>query len=226
MYNTLTGIVKPEPRRPSRQQKVNNFYNNDYSTLHEEGTINRSNNIDVDPGFVNSGSNNYHLKATSSCIDLGDNSALHLVSTDIDNEPRSCDGDRDGTAIVDIRADEYAELPAPDIKANGSDGPITVPSNQAVSITISLDPGCLAGQNADWWIAFYKPFDWLSYVYPNWVNGIQRCFEAPLVGFSSLELINSTFSPGDYLFCFVVDENADGNLDITWFDCVEVYVQQ
>ena len=62
-------------------------------------------------------------------------------------------------------------------------------------------------------------------MYPDWVDGIQRCFEAPLVGFSSFELINSTFSPGNYLFCFVVDENPDGNLDITWFDFVEVYVQ-
>lgn len=171
-----------------------------------------------DPLFVGGG--DYRLQPLSAAVNKGDNASVPSgITTDLDGNPRI------SGPVVDMGAYEYAGLPVPDIKANGSDGPITVLSNQAVSITVSLDPGCLAGHNADWWIAYHKPFGWLSCVYPDWIDGIQRCFEAPLVGFSSFELINSTFPPGDYLFCFVVDENADGNLDITWFDFVWVYVQ-
>lgn len=49
-------------------------------------------------------------------------------------------------------------LPAPDIKANESDGPITVSSDDSVSITICLDPGNKVGQDADWWVATDTPF--------------------------------------------------------------------
>jgi hypothetical protein len=48
----------------------------------------------------------YHLTAGSPCIDAGDpdfGSGL----TDMDDEPRVGDGDGDGTAIVDMGADEY-----------------------------------------------------------------------------------------------------------------------
>ena len=38
-----------------------------------------------------------------------------------------------------------------DIKANGSDGPITPTSN--LSVTVALDSGSLSGDNADWWVA-------------------------------------------------------------------------
>ncbi|MBW2351178.1 MAG: hypothetical protein JRF20_08335, partial [Deltaproteobacteria bacterium] len=171
-----------------------------------------------DPLFVGGG--DYRLQPLSAAINKGDNASVPSgITTDLDGNPRI------SGPVVDMGAYECVELPVPDIKANGSDDPITVSSNHPLSITVSLDPGCLVGQNADWWFAYYKPFDWLSCVYPTWVDGIQRCFEYPLVGFSSFELINSTFPPGDYLFCFVVDENADGNLDITWFDFVEVHVQ-
>jgi len=170
-----------------------------------------------DPLFVGGG--DYRLQPLSAAVNKGDNASVPSgVTTDLDGNPRIF-----GPA-VDIGAYECIESPVPDIKANGYDGPITVSSDQAVSITVSLDPGCLAGHNADWWIAYHKPSGWLSFVYPDWVDGIQRCLEYPLVGFSPIELINSTFPPGDYLFCFVVDENPDDNLDITWFDFVEVNV--
>ena len=41
--------------------------------------------------------------------------------------------------------------PVPDIKANGSDEPITPTDN--LSVTVALDPGSRSGENADWWVA-------------------------------------------------------------------------
>lgn len=67
--------------------------------------------------------------------------------------------------------------PVPDIKANGSDGPVILSSSEPVSLSICLDPGEYMGKNADWWVTAYTPLDppnnWFSYVYPGgWKQGI------------------------------------------------------
>ena len=49
---------------------------------------------------------NYHLECGSPCIDAGNNNALQISPQDYDGDPRISDGDSDGTAKVDIGADE------------------------------------------------------------------------------------------------------------------------
>jgi len=66
-----------------------------------------SGNLSVDPSFVGSG--DYHLQATSLCIDAGDNSASGIPATDIDGDNRIIDGDGDELAIVDMGSDEFKE---------------------------------------------------------------------------------------------------------------------
>jgi len=48
-----------------------------------------------------------HLQPTSPYIDIGNNSAVGMPSTDIEGNPRIFDGNNDGTATVDLGADEY-----------------------------------------------------------------------------------------------------------------------
>lgn len=73
-------------------------------------------NIVEDPLFVkNDGAtwedNDYHITAGSPCIDMGDPSYIpDPGETDIDGEPRVVDGDEDGSAIIDMGADEYYGL--------------------------------------------------------------------------------------------------------------------
>ncbi len=122
-------------------------------------------------------------------------------------------------------------IPALDIKANGSDGPIVVPPGTPVSITISLDPESKAGQNADWWIAvktpFDQPLDWYTYVYPaGWQQGIKLCAQAGLFDLSSHEVLNMALPVGHYTFYFGIDE-PDGTPAGPWWgmDSVAVTVQ-
>ena len=119
----------------------------------------------------------------------------------------------------------------PDIKANDSDGPITVTPNDPVGISISLDPGDKAGQNADWWIAVKTPFappeDWYTYVYPvGWMPGVNLCAQTGLFDLSPYEVLNMTLPVGAYTFYFALDD-PDGAATGPWWglDSVDVIVQ-
>jgi len=70
--------------------------------------------LQTDPLFVSTAGGDFHLKASSPCIDAGNNSAPFLPDTDIDGDARriddpAVDDTGNGTApIVDMGADEYS----------------------------------------------------------------------------------------------------------------------
>jgi len=98
-----------------------------------------------------------------------------------------------------------------DIKANGSDLPITVSSTEVVSITVTLDPMSFAGREADWWIgvhtSFDPSFDWYTFACDQgWGPGITQCLRAPLFRVADpYKILNKPLPEGDYLFIFGVD---------------------
>lgn len=121
--------------------------------------------------------------------------------------------------------------PTPDIKANGSDTIVTVSSGSPVSVTVALEPGARAGQNADWWIAATTPFappgNWYSYVYPTgWSPGINRCIQTRLFPLTSFEVMDRTLPKGSYTFYFAIDD-PDGIASGPWWgiDSVTVTVE-
>jgi predicted outer membrane repeat protein len=65
--------------------------------------------ISADPLFVDPADGDYHLAGGSPCIDAGVGLIPGLPYKDFEGDPRSCDGNGDGVAIVDIGADEYRE---------------------------------------------------------------------------------------------------------------------
>lgn len=85
-----------------------------YSCIQNGDTSNG--NINTDPLFYDDPNdpNNYHLSSQSPCIDTGDPNfePNDPNETDIDGEKRVIDGDANGTAIVDMGADEFYWSPA------------------------------------------------------------------------------------------------------------------
>ena len=71
-----------------------------------QGGYSGTGNIDDDPLFVDAVNGDLHLSAESPCIDAGSNDAPHLPDGDFEGQTRIVDGDRDGTATVDMGVDE------------------------------------------------------------------------------------------------------------------------
>ncbi|MEW6096951.1 MAG: right-handed parallel beta-helix repeat-containing protein [bacterium] len=69
--------------------------------------------ISAEPQFIGGG--DYHLQATSPCIDVGSNTAPALPDTDMDGEPRIING------VVDMGADEYSKVLAISIELNDTE---------------------------------------------------------------------------------------------------------
>jgi len=115
--------------------------------------------------------------------------------------------------------------PRPDIQANGSDEPIQVSANSKVRITVSLDAGDHAGDDADWWIFAETDTRILSYVHPTgWQPGLHRTAAIPLVSFGPRVVRDNSAPAAQYVVHFAVDENMDGIPDLTWEDSVTVIV--
>ena len=119
--------------------------------------------------------------------------------------------------------------PVPDIKVNGQDGPVTVSSGDAISVTVGLAAGSRVGQKADWWVAAKaSALEFYSYVYAmgGWIGELTPCVQMDLINLSpAVGVFSGTLPVGGYDFYFAVDSNADGNPDGTWLDTVKVTVQ-
>jgi parallel beta-helix repeat protein/predicted outer membrane repeat protein len=85
--------------------------------------------ISVDPVFDDA---QYHIiYPDSPCIDMGNNSAPSLPSTDFEGEPRIFDGDIVPGAVVDMGADEYYVAPPPPPPPRGPVGGEVYPIDKA-----------------------------------------------------------------------------------------------
>jgi len=99
-------------RSSSLTVNSNDVYNNitfnytDFDKKHDIGGID---NVSSDPKFVNLSLDDYHLQASSPCIDKGDNGAPGLagITSDLDGNPRFADGDGDGYGDIDMGAYEH-----------------------------------------------------------------------------------------------------------------------
>jgi hypothetical protein len=118
-----------------------------------------------------------------------------------------------------------ANDPKPDIKIDGQDGPLQVPSTQAVRITVSMDPGDQVGVAHDWWVFgelnwsttyWWKPgAGWKPSIYPI------RAYDGGLFAASNYTVANGRLPNGFWTFTFAVDA-LDNNYQGTYIDTIDV----
>jgi outer membrane protein assembly factor BamB len=133
-----------------------------------------------------------------------------------------------GAGGGDVYLIYYNPQPFPDIKANDSDGPLFVTPSDTANVSVSLDPGDMAGENCDWWIGALTPFG-TYWVNPSlsWIRSDTPISVDQYVLFNLSEesLLNRPLPVGIYTFFFALDDTPDGVFDLTWYDYVDVICQ-
>lgn len=119
--------------------------------------------------------------------------------------------------------------PVPCIRANGSDGPVTMAQKEMLKVTVSLYPRQYEGQGADWWLAAVSPLGLYWYTFNSgWVlsDVPRRAYAEPFFSLSPYTVLEmSTLPAGEYIFYFGVDDNRDNILDGTWYDSLSVTIE-
>ena len=118
----------------------------------------------------------------------------------------------------------------PDIKVNGSDGPVTLSQSDTISLTVALNNNDIT-DNADWWLAAGAPFGLWFFTFDGWTTDWRPVYQGPLFYLDTYEVFSTTVSglqEGTYTFYFGVDANMDGNItwDSLYYDTVEVNITE
>jgi hypothetical protein len=126
----------------------------------------------------------------------------------------------------------FAQTPIPDIKVNGSDGPITLSQCDTLTLTIALDNNGIT-DNADWWLWWQTPSGtYYFYTFEGWTDAWQPFWQRPLYYLDLWNIILnmplSGVQPGTHTFYFGIDTVMDGNLtwDSYYSDSVVVNITQ
>jgi hypothetical protein len=117
---------------------------------------------------------------------------------------------------------------APDIKANGSDSPVTVSPQDTLSISVALNNNGRT-DNADWWLAVNTPLGLYFYTSGAWTKTVQPAYQGPLFNLPSSQVLNmpaSVLPAGTYTFFFGIDTVMDGTVTLgnAFYDFVQVKV--
>ena len=118
--------------------------------------------------------------------------------------------------------------PIPDIKANGSDDPITLNQWDTLTVTVALNNNGIT-DNADWWLAADTPFGLYFYTFSGWRPYPVPVYQGALFYLEEYEVFSMPVSglpASTYTFYFGVDTNMDGNItgDSLYYDTVVVNI--
>jgi len=106
--------------------------------------------------------------------------------------------------------------PVPDLKVNGSDGPITLTQADTLTVTIALDNGGVTA-NGDYWFGINAPFGFIVYNPAGWGQATAPFRQGPLTSFGPTVLFTTSLAgvpTGTYTLYFGVDMTMDGALSV------------
>jgi|GEM_PF-673041 len=149
-----------------------------------------------------------------------------LTGWSIDLQHDEATGSGPDVAWIDnFKIEAFGGDPSPDIEIDGDDGPLSFPSSQTVSMTISLAPGDQLGVPHDWWVLarlngalFYS---WTTSGW--WVPGLTFAYGGPLVDVTDYVVHSGMIPVGSWEFAFVIDA-LDGVPQFTYYDVVQATV--
>ncbi|MBI5233158.1 MAG: right-handed parallel beta-helix repeat-containing protein [Deltaproteobacteria bacterium] len=188
---------------------TSNLFNNDfdhdasgfYATM--AFTPDASNLDKVDPVFVDADNDDYHLAGIYSVVvDAGDNDAPEILATDKDGN------DRIMLDAVDMGAYEWLGAPpVPDVKANGSDGPVIVLSSTTVTVTAALDAGTHETETADWYLMATAASGKYWLTTSGWVKSATPLLlqEEALTDIGATVIFSGKLPKGSYSVVFTID---------------------
>jgi len=111
--------------------------------------------------------------------------------------------------------------PTPDIKANDSDGPLTISNaTDDLEITVSLDAGSYSGKDAEFWVQAIAPNGdkyWYVYGTGEWVKSATpvRGRARKCTSFSPITILDRDTMPvGTWLIIFAIDLDVNDMLDL------------
>jgi hypothetical protein len=104
-------------------------------------------------------------------------------------------------------------VPTTDIKANGSDGPLSITESDILQLRITLS-NFGTSENVDYWLAYKGPSGWIHYNYSTkkWESGLGVTHQGPLMDLNNKKVFQSKLSPGNYTFYFGVDMVMNGKV--------------
>ncbi len=110
----------------------------------------------------------------------------------------------------------WAKDPVPDIKVNGSDEPVSITTNDNVSVTVAIDSGDMTNSDTDSWALADTPVGWYYYEQSvGWQLGQSPMSQGSLLDQPSNEILKTSSLPsGSYTFYFGVDMDMNGVIDM------------
>lgn len=126
--------------------------------------------------------------------------------------------DNDGDLLYDLD-DPDCHPPVPDIKINGSDGPVPVPAGTALTVTVSLDCAGAKGRRADFWAVartgLPPPRNLFHYdgTRDRWLPGRGVSFQGPCAAVIDRTILSRKLPAGTYRFLWGLDLQPNGEVD-------------
>ena len=121
-----------------------------------------------------------------------------------------------------------AIIPVPLLKANGQTADIAIGTADLLNLTVEVDAGDYAGQNAEWWLKADTPFGtyWMN-PSDGWIKSETALLGllGPVMNLPPKAVMNMTLPIGAYTFTLVLDDQINGGFDTVWSDTISVTVQ-